>query len=85
MIRDMLESYGQECLNLAQKLSEEGGRDFKEHEIRIIKVAMLPAINEEYEIAIARYLIGGEMEPDFSFTEFSFTEFSFTEFSFTEF
>ena len=70
MIRDMLESHGHKCLALAQELCEEGGRDFKNHEIRLIKITMLPAIHEEFEMAIANYLAGGEMRPDFSFTEF---------------
>ena len=68
-VKEMLEHHGHECMRLAQDLGDDG-RELKDFELRLIKVAMLPAIQEEYEVAIARYLTGGNMEPDFFFTEF---------------
>ena len=68
-VREMLEHHAHECQRLAADLSDDG-RELKDWELRLIKVAMLPAIQEEFELAITRYITGGTMEMDLGFTEF---------------
>lgn len=65
----LLADLGKRCLDLADELTDKG-RSLTDDESNLIRIAMLPAINEEHELAICRFLSGKLMRPDYSFTEF---------------
>jgi ribose 1,5-bisphosphokinase PhnN len=59
--RDMLMNMAQRCAELAERLDDRG-RPLTSDEQMIVRLAMMPAIKEEFEIAVTHFLVGGDVE-----------------------
>ena len=68
-VKHQLLALADECKELGERLSSKG-EELSDKDARLIRVSMLPYIQEEYEIALTKYITGGVMRPNFEFTEF---------------
>lgn len=67
-VRYMLRDHAEACLRLADVLDDQG-RTMSNEERRLIRTVMVPAIQEDYETALTRFLVTGTFDLYVPYTE----------------
>ncbi len=63
-IRHRLADHGENCLRLAEKLGDQG-EPLNPDEKRLIRMATLPMLQDQFDMALGPYLARGIFDPDF--------------------
>lgn len=57
-IREILESHGHACLELAKKITDRDGDPFNSEEKELIRLAVMPAVTEATDMIKSAYMVG---------------------------